>query len=277
MYLHLLCIISPLPKESENMHAPEYLVLYVLGGTLATIAAVLFGVERALKLARWPQRESRRAVWICAVLLVTWFVAALAPSLLGFYRGAFFHAPTIQYGLLIPIFAGIALFWRWSTLRRVIEAVPQEWIVGVQIYRTLGAIFLVLYAAGRLPGVFAGPAGVGDVIVGLLAPAVAIAYARRSRGATALVGAWNLLGLADLFVAVATGFLTSPSPLQLLALDAPNQLISEFPLVLIPVFLVPLSVLLHLASLRKLQGTEVITQAGILSPQSGTGDARQAG
>jgi hypothetical protein len=259
------------------MHAHEYLVLYVLGGALATIAAVLFGVQRALNLAKWPRRESRQAVWSCAVLLVTWFFAALAPSLLGFYRGAFFHAPTIQYGLLLPILAGIALFWRWRTLQRVIEAVPQEWIVGVQIYRALGVIFVVLYAAGRLPGVFAWPAGVGDVIVGLLAPAVAIAYARGSRGATALVRGWNLLGLADLLVAVVTGFLSSPSPLQLLAFDAPNQLISEFPLVLIPVFLVPLSVLLHLASLRKLQGRELIPQAGILSPQSGTGDARQAG
>jgi hypothetical protein len=60
--------------------------------------------------------------------------------------------------------------------------------------------------------------------------------------------------MADLAVAVTTGFLTSPSPVQLLALDRPNTLVTAFPLVLIPVFLVPLSVLLHLASLRKLSG-----------------------
>jgi len=40
---------------------------------------------------------------------------------------------------------------------------------------------------------------------------------------------------------------------QLVALDSPNVLISAFPLVLIPVFLVPLSILLHLASLAKLR------------------------
>jgi len=38
-----------------------------------------------------------------------------------------------------------------------------------------------------------------------------------------------------------------------LALDHPNQLIGAFPLAIIPVFLVPLSVLLHLASLQKLR------------------------
>jgi len=37
---------------------------------------------------------------------------------------------------------------------------------------------------------------------------------------------------------------------------APNELISAFPLVMVPVFSVPLSILLHLASLKKLRQTE---------------------
>src|SRR6202035_514992 len=42
--------------------------------------------------------------------------------------------------------------------------------------------------------------------------------------------------------------ISSPSPFQLFAFDLPNELIRQFPLVLVPVFLVPVSVLLHLAS-----------------------------
>jgi hypothetical protein len=64
---------------------------------------------------------------------------------------------------------------------------------------------------------------------------------------------WNIFGIADLVIAVTTGFLTSPSPLQRFAFDRPNELITAFPLVLIPVFLVPLAVLLHFASLAKLR------------------------
>ena len=130
---------------------------------------------------------------------------------------------------------------------------PQHWLIGVQLYRALGVIFLILYAAGKLPGLFAWPAGLGDVLVGVLSPVVAIAYWRGPRENADLVSAWNLFGLADLVVAVTTGFLTSPSAFQLYAFDLPNELISRFPLVLIPVFLVPLSVLLHLASLAKLR------------------------
>jgi hypothetical protein len=39
-------------------------------------------------------------------------------------------------------------------------------------------------------------------------------------------------------------------------MSSPNVLIGAFPLVMIPVFLVPLAVLLHLASLGKLRQTE---------------------
>jgi hypothetical protein len=131
--------------------------------------------------------------------------------------------------------------------------VPQQWLIGVQLYRVLGAIFLILYGAGKLPGLFAWPAGLGDVLVGVLAPVVALAYAREPRKNADLVFAWNLLGLADLVVAVTTGFLTSPSAFQLFAFDLPNELIDQFPLVHIPIFAVPVAVLLHLASLTKLR------------------------
>ncbi len=238
-----------------NYLVPDYLFPYVLTGTLATLAAVTFGVHKALKLADWPVGDRQLAVWEVAVLLGGWFVAALFTSWFGLYGTALHGTPTIQYGLLIPIVAGVVLFRRSVTLRRVIEAIPQRWLVSVEVYRVEGLIFLVLYAAGHLPGVFAWPAGVGDVLVGLLAPVVA-AYAQGSRHAAGWLRAWNLLGIADLIVAVTTGFLSSPSRLQMFALGAPNQLISAFPLAMIPVFLVPLSILLHLASLHKLRQTK---------------------
>ena len=235
-----------------NNPVPSYLLPYVLSGTLAIVFTLLWGLNRALRQAKWQDRERRQTLWRVGALLVVWCAASIALAWAGFYRGTPFGLPTIPFALLIPIAAGIVLFQQWSTLRKAIEAIPQEWMVAVQSYRVLGIIFLVLYAAGRLPGAFALPAGIGDVSVGLLAPAVGLAYTRGSQDAAKRVRSWNLLGLADLIVAVTTGFLTSPSPVQLLALDAPNQLVSAFPLALVPVFLVPIWVLLHLASLKKL-------------------------
>jgi hypothetical protein len=232
---------------------PGYLIPYVLTGTLAVFAAVFYGLNGALTRAKWADRERRRAIWQIMGPLTAWLVAALLLSWSGYYRGTASGMPTIQYGVLIPIIAGVALFWRWPLLARVIEAVPQEWILNLQFYRALGVIFLVLFAAGRLPGEFALPAGLGDVAVGLLAPLVAIAYARRLHNAEGFVRLWNWFGLADLAVALTTGFLTSPSRFQMMAFARPNVLIDAFPLAMIPVFLVPLSILLHFASLYKLR------------------------
>jgi hypothetical protein len=97
------------------------------------------------------------------------------------------------------------------------------------------------------------PPALGDVSVGLLAPFVATAYARSSHEAARRVCLWNQLGIADLVIAVTLGFLTSPSPLQLASFDRPSVPIGIFPLSLIPVYMVPLSILLHLASLRHLR------------------------
>jgi hypothetical protein len=132
-------------------------------------------------------------------------------------------------------------------------------MVAVQLYRALGVIFLVLCFSGNMPGLFAWPAGVGDIAVGLLAPFVALAFARDPVANAGTVQMWNLFDIADLIVAVTTGFLTSPSPLQLFAFDNPNELPTVFPLVLVPVYLVPLSILLHLASLTKLRRTASYT------------------
>jgi hypothetical protein len=239
-----------------NHAGPGYLLLEILIGTVTVVAVALFGMHRALRRTGLPVRDRRRAFWGGSALLVAWFFAALALSWSGFYRGSPTRIPTLPLGLLIPIAAGVVLFFRSPLLRRIIDAAPQSWIVTIQAYRAEGLIFLILYAGGLLPGAFAWPAGVNDVIVGLLAPVVGIGYMRGSRSSSGWLLAWNLFGIADLVVAVATGFLTSPSPLQLLALDRPNELIGSFPLVMIPVFLVPLSVLLHLASLEKLRQTD---------------------
>jgi hypothetical protein len=239
-----------------NYSVLDYVTTNVLGEALATTAALVYGLHSALNAAGWKAHARKRAVLGFGALLVGWFLAALSLSWFGFFGGVPNRTPTIQYGVLIPIVAGIALFWRWDTLRRAVEAVPLQWIVTVQLYRVLGLIFLVLHAAGRMPGEFAWPAGVGDVTVGLLAPAAGLAYAHGWRHAAGLVRAWNLLGIVDLIVALTMGFLTSPSPVQKFAFDTPNELISAFPLVMVPVFLVPLSILLHLAVLKKLQQAE---------------------
>ena len=239
------------------MHIPtSFLTVFVVVASVATAIALLWGLRATISRAALTAPEKRQGLRGGIALLVGWFFAALLPSWLGLYQGSPARIPTIEFGLLAPIIAGLVFYRTSPLLRRITAAAPQSLVVGVQFYRVLGVIFLVLLLDGSMPGVFAAPAGTGDVAVGLLAPAVAWAFTRGLRGSTGLVRAWNLLGLADLAVALTTGFLSSPSPIQSFAFDNPNTLITAFPLVMIPVFLVPLAVLLHLVSLAKLSQNE---------------------
>lgn len=234
------------------MTVPTYLPYFLMAGTTATLIAIVYGLHQSFAEATWPKETRNRTFLATLIVLGGWFLLALALSTAGFYHVQSGEMPTLQYGLIPPILIGAWLIWRSETMGRIIDAIPQPWLIGIQLYRALGVIFLILYAGDRLPGLFALPAGTGDMIVGLSAPLVALAYAKAPLKTGGLVRIWNVIGILDLLIAVSTGFITAPSRLFTVEFVPNSDLMTVLPLVLIPVFLVPLSIVLHLASLTKL-------------------------
>jgi hypothetical protein len=193
--------------------------------------------------------------WLGAGGVAAWFALALVLATEGVYETTADSAlpPAIAFGIVVPTVLACALL-ALAPARRAIARVPLHWLVGVQAYRVAGGLFLVAWLQGDMPAEFALPAGIGDVLIGIAAPFVAVRLARdgiaRARPA---VLAWCTLGIADLVVAVGCGFLTAPSVAQQLALDAPNTAIMSYPLVLIPTFAVPASIALHVYVLARLR------------------------
>jgi hypothetical protein len=73
-------------------------------------------------------------------------------------------------------------------------------------------------------------------------------------GGTRRAVIFNVLGLIDLVVAVGLGTTISPGPTQLFRLTPSTELLTQFPLVLVPTFLVPLAIMVHVVSLWQLRG-----------------------
>ncbi|MGE5260895.1 MAG: hypothetical protein ACM3MH_08445 [Actinomycetota bacterium] len=234
------------------MTVPAYLPYVILTGNVLSLIAIFYGLNRALAEASWPRPERLKTVALTTAILIGWLAIAVGLSAAGFYHVTANGIPTIQYGLLLPIVIGVFLIFRSELASRILEAVPQPWIVGVQLYRALGVVFLILYVSGQLPGLFALPAGLGDVAIGLSAPLVGYAYSRMPRQAAGAIRVWNVLGILDLTVAVTMGFLTAPSAITPIAVHPSSELMTMLPMVMIPVYMVPLSVILHIASLVKL-------------------------
>jgi hypothetical protein len=161
--------------------------------------------------------------------------------------------PTLLLGLTIPLIIAAASLWLSGAIARLCSAIPLRWLVAAQVFRIEGGIFLVLWADGRLPWQFALPAGIGDVTTGVLAAVLAGRLAQNATGARSAVYAWCVFGIADLVVAIAMGAMTSPGRPHMLAFEAPNLLITSYPLVMIPTFAVPLALMLHGLVLRRLR------------------------
>jgi hypothetical protein len=117
-----------------------------------------------------------------------------------------------------------------------------------------------------LPGVFAWPAGLGDMAIGLTAPWVALTLARRPAfAASRLFVSWNLLGMLDLIAAV-----SNAAGNQILATGAAGQVtvapMSQLPLLLVPAYLVPLFFIWHLTAL--FQARRLVPQRNSRSQES---------
>ena len=200
-------------------------------------------------------RGARLLALAAPVLMAVWLLVAYVLSTQGFFIARLGGPliPTIVYGILGPIllFAPVVLWSR--AFGRILDEFSQAVLIGYQAYRMLGVLFFMAFGAGLLPAVFAYPAGIGDILTGLFAIVTALAYLRYRLAAGWLVTSWNWFGIVDLTVAVFLGFVSSPGVFQMLSIDAPNEMISTYPLVLVPVFAVPVSILLHCCSLRKLR------------------------
>jgi hypothetical protein len=200
------------------------------------VALVLFGLWRGLS-ATNMSAATRRYRWLTvAIALVLWLVVAWTLAVAGVFQqgsGADFLLPL---SVFLPLIIGLPFLLRSSWIGDVLDVTPPAWLIGLQVYRVFGSVFILAWAGAALPGVFALPAGAGDTLVGILAlPVAGIISRRRAAGV-----AWNLLGILDM----ADAFLLSTLTVQ-------GQL--PFPLVLIPSFAVPLSLLLHAVSLRQLR------------------------
>ena len=191
------------------------------------------------------------------IVLAVWFGLVL---LLG-AEGAF-ERPTgappfpILFGATIPVIAFLTAFMGWSAFRTATLQADLRLLTAIQAWRAGGLGFLALQAHGVLPGLFAWPAGLGDIAIGVTAPWVLLSLiARPDFEASPLFKIWNVLGIVDLVAAVSFGALGSgfvPGLVEGIT-TAP---MAQLPLVLIPAFLVPLFIVAHLAALLQSRHAE---------------------
>jgi hypothetical protein len=214
------------------------MTLILLQAMIQSISSTLHWVGFYTGIRALPGEPRRRRLWASgsAIVFAAWLIGIVLLAGNDFFR-LDIRPRAIPIALVITLAVGY-LFLLSRSFREIVAAIPQHWLIAIQTVRILGGVFLVRYFQGELPGVFAIPAGVGDLLTGMFAPLVAYWwFAGKPYARTAAI-AWNLFGMADLVNAVTIGTLTGGGGGGIV-----------FPIVLIPIYAVPRAFLIHSYSL----------------------------
>ena len=205
----------------------------------AIVVGLWVGLQRTTLSGR-----ARVTTWLAIVVpLLAWLAVTWQLARTG-------ALPPIPVDIIVPLAVGLFLLMRSQSVAAVLDATPSTWLIGLQVYRVFGAVFLVQWGLGHLNGIFAVPAGVGDVLVGALALPVVFYLRSGAPSGRAVAIAWNLLGIFDFVMAITLGALSQSGLLPSFGVQ-PTAL--GFPLVMIPAFVVPQGLILHALSLWQLR------------------------
>jgi len=179
-------------------------------------------------------------------LIAAWFVFSMAASALHLYRNGPNQPPlALGLGVVIPV----AVFLLWYAVsprfREFALSLSPRNLTLAHTWRMGGFVFIALASYGILPWLFAIPAGLGDIAVGITAAAVALNRAE-PRHRSSFIG-WQIFGMADLIVAVSLGTLAG----VIAPHGVPTTAMTVLPMSLIPTFAVPLFFIFHIICLAQ--------------------------
>jgi hypothetical protein len=176
------------------------------------------------------------------MLLAVWGLAAVAAgSVHLLFHLPPYVVPVLIAGLTIGLTMAVS---RIGWIRETVRKISVRQIFAVHVGRFVGFYFVWLYAQGRLPAEFAHRAGWGDVVAA--AGALVLLFWPEGPGFRRALWLWNIVGLADLFVAVGTaGWLNFTRPGSMIEM-------AGLPLTLVPLWGVPIYMTSHFVIFRRL-------------------------
>jgi hypothetical protein len=231
---------------------PSYVWALVLAGVIGIPAITCIMLYRGALAAGLSPRTATIVTATGSAVLGGWLLASGLLARAGVYHQASGQAAP-WFGVAVAgTLLGLLAASRIPPMPRVLAApgTPAR-LTLPHTLRVVGVTFLLVMALGHLPAVFALPAGLGDIAAGLAAPFVA---RRLAQGGGRTRAVWfNLFGILDLVVALSVGFLAGLGPWRPLEVTPSTEPLSLLPLALVPTVAVPLSLALHMVSLRRLR------------------------
>lgn len=261
-------------SDSANQ-LPAYLWVITYAEVIGIAGAVAFALYRGARAAGLSDRVSTRLGWGAALLFGAWLATTSLVASEGTYRSRVGHGVPWLPLAALGFFSLLLALTRVPLITRALTATGTRGrLMSPHSFRVAGIVFVIAMLLGKLPALFAVPAGFGDIAVGIAAAWVARKI-RAGSGTQPLLW-FTLLGIADLVSALTLGALTGF--LYVVHVHPAATLNAELPLATIPTFGVPLLLVMHLSSLRVLHRDRAAAGAsdGYVAEWSGGATCRSA-
>lgn len=253
---------------------PAYLGAITIAGTTGILAATSAALYRGSRDAGATRRVATTTAAAAATLFGAWAVASALFAHHGGYRTQLGKQPP---WLPIEAIGAMVVLLLLTRIPPVSQAISGPNAVRLlswpHAFRVAGVALVISMWLGHLPALFAIPAGLGDIAVGVAEPRltrrVQAGHARRAT-------MWfNIFGLADLVTAMALGGLTAYG---IVHVSPANSALSQLPLALIPTVGVPTLLAVHILTLRRLPGARpsVSPPPGSATPEASSRTAAGA-
>src|SRR5258705_709399 len=165
----------------------------------------------------------RRTTWLAIMVPFTlWTAVAWTAAINGDFRTGVSLLPLLPLAIFLPVIIGAPLLLLSERVGQLLDAMPTTWLAALQLYRVFGSQWLAYWLRGLLPGLWALPAGTGDVVTRLFGVPAGVALATGTTEGRKAAILWDIFRLADFDVAVGLGLIISPGPFQLIVPIGPS-------------------------------------------------------
>lgn len=221
--------------------------------TLTFFGLVLKSLKNGLAQSTLAANRQKKIFRNVIIGLVIWMVVLSSLSILGFFSDFSGFPPRFVIIILVPL---ITLVWTLlisKTTKQLLTHIPPQTIINLQVFRVFVEILLwMLFIQNLLPVQMTFEGRNFDIIAGITAPLIAyLAYSKKLLSKKMVI-VWNFICLGLLLNIVLTAIFSMPTSFRYFTNEPANTIVTEFPIIWLPGFLVPLAYGLHFLSIRQL-------------------------
>ncbi len=227
--------------------------------TLLMTCIILFGYNYGLTKIETDKSTRKKRIFILGIGLILWFTYAFILSKIGVLQNLELP-PRFPILLILPafLFIGIVLFKHRNS--KIINVIPSSWLIYYQGFRVfIELLFAATVAIGTLHPEVTFNGYNYDILFAFTAPVVAFLVFNKKVLSKKIALIWNYIGLGVIafiiFLFITTIFI--PSIWGSTQSLVPIEFIS-FPYLLVPSFLMPSAIFMHILSIVQLSKKKIV-------------------